>query len=160
MRLITLLAAIAVAGCTDVTGPDIASSPAPISAASPIALTTSVSPTTLAPGDSVTITVTLTNLSDTTVTLAAGGCTLPFVVSTELGRNAGPDVTGLVCPAVLIVITLEPKQSKSIPQTWDGMLVGQSGERTRLPAGNYEVRGSAEYGAVRSNPAAQLTVLP
>lgn len=158
MRFVTLLALGTLVGCSDVTGPDIGSAPAAISAASPIALTTSLSSAVLAPGDSVTITVTLTNLADTTVTLASGECTSPFVVSTLSGRAIGPDVATEVCPAVLIVRTLAPNQSVSVPYTWDGTLNGT--DRTRIRAGEYLVRGSTQFGPVRSNAAAELTILP
>jgi hypothetical protein len=158
LRFVALLALVPLVGCSDVTGPDIGSAPAPISAASPIALTTRLSSAILAPGDSVTITVTLTNLADTAVTMASGDCTSPFVVSTLSGRAVGPDVAAEVCPAVLIERTLAPSQSVSVPYTWDGTLNGV--ERTRIRAGEYLVRGSTQFGPVRSNAPAELTILP
>jgi len=158
VRLVALLAVIALMGCDDITAPKIGSAPAPISAASPIALATSVTPATLAPGESVTITITLTNLADTSVTLASGMCTSPFVVSTRSGRAVGPDYSSEVCPAVLITRTMAPHQSVSIPVTWDGLLYGDG--HPRIAAGDYLVRGSTQFGPVRSNAAAELTVLP
>ncbi len=172
MRLVALLAVIALVGCDDITAPDIVSSPAPASATSPIALTTSVSSSVLAPGDSVTITITVTNVADTTVTIGWGLCSSLFVVSTRSGRAVGPDVAGLVCPPVLFTATLAPNESMSLPATWSGMLSGavsaqetwygilNGGMRGRIPAGNYLVRGGAAFGPVRSNAAAELTVLP
>ena len=158
MRLVALFAVIVLVGCHDITGPKIGSSPAPISATSPIALATSVTPATLAPGESVTITITISNLTDTTVTLASGICTSPFVVSTRSGRAMGPDESTQICPPALILRTLAPSQSVSVPVTWDGLLNGA--ERTRIAAGDYLVRGSTQFGPVRSNAAAELRVLP
>lgn len=159
MRLAALLALTAVAGCNDVTGPAIRSAPAPIVATIPIALTTGVSSATLPRGDSVTITITLRNMADTKVTVHLHGCSPPYVVSTPFGQVVGPDVAELVCPAMLILRTLTPHESVSIPQTWDGMLVPDVQGQRRVSPGDYLVRGSGIYGPVRRNPPVPLNIL-
>ena len=160
LRLTVLVALIALAGCRDLTGPSVHSTPAPINPTSPIALSTMVSSAELALGDSVMITVTLTNVSDTTVTLNLSACSSPFVVTTRSGRAVGPDVADAVCPAVLIVDRLAPSESVSIPRTWDGTLVPPFNEHQPVFPGDYLVRGSGVYGPVRSNPAVELRILP
>jgi hypothetical protein len=160
MRLLTLIALVAVAACNDITAPLIDSAPAPISAASPIALSTTLSSAVLAPGNSVTITVTLTNVADTAVTMQLGTCSSPFVVSTRLGRAVGPDSRELACPGVLRIVTLAPNESASFPQTWDGFVLSADNPPKRVSSGDYVVRGSNAYGAVRSNPAVALRILP
>jgi hypothetical protein len=97
--LVTSLALTALGGCRDVTAPAGANHAAPISFVSPLALSTTVSSSTLAPGAIVTMTITITNVSNKTLTVRTTACSSRFVISTHDGKTV--DRGNPVCTAIL-----------------------------------------------------------
>lgn len=160
MRTATVIAVLsftALAGCRDTTGP---ADLAPIRILSPLALSTTLSSATMAPGGSLTITTTVTNVSNTTVTLTDYACNTRFVLSLPNGITITPYRNVAGCDAVLDVRTLAPHASASFSQAWDGSVLLSGDTIGPAPAGQYAVLGNGVYGPVRSNLAAKLTVLP
>jgi hypothetical protein len=156
--LVTPLALTALGGCRDVTAPAGANHAAPISFVSPLALSTTVSSSTLAPGAIVTMTITITNVSNKTLTVRTTACSSRFVISTHDGKTV--DRGNPVCTAMLGIATLAPGESVSVTESWDGLELVGGDAVTRVPAGEYFIRGSDFNGPVRSNAVAELTVLP
>jgi hypothetical protein len=158
LLLVTLLALTALGGCSDVTAPVGVNHAAPISFGSPLALSTSLSSSTLAPGATVTMTITITNVSNRTFTASTTACSSRFVISTRDGRTV--DRGNPLCTAALGIATLAPGKSVSLTESWDGLELVGGDAVTHVPSGDYFIRGSNFNGPVRSNAAAELTVLP
>jgi hypothetical protein len=158
IALTALLSLTALLGCRDSTAPIRDSNAAPIDFMSPIALRTSVSSPVLTPGNSVMVTVTVTNTSNATVNVNAGDCPWRYVIETVDGHalNRGNPI----CSSALLVHVLGPGESVTFSTPWDGIVLVGEDVVGRVPAGDYLLRGSTTNGAVRSNPAVKLTVLP
>lgn len=104
------------------------------------------------------MTLTITNVSNKSVTATTNTCPSRFAISTRDGQIV--DRGNPICTLMLSTATLAPGESVSLTESWDGMeLVGRDAV-TRAPAGEYVIRGSEFGGPVGSNAAAELTILP
>ena len=156
--LVTLLLVGALASCRDATAPIDQFHPASIGVLEPLSLTTTVSPAELAPGDSITMTITITNVSNSTVNAVTTACASRFVITGPTGDPV--DRGNPICTLELGIKALAPGQSVSLTEHWDGMELVGGDVVARAPAGQYIVRGNGFTGRVRSNTPAVLTVLP
>ena len=137
-----LVALLAVAGCQSATGPR-----------QLVSVSLTVDQTTLKPGDSVLVTVNITNESPGPVTISGSFCPPPFVVRNAAGAVVGPAAS--ICPTVLTVRTLAPRQTIVLHTAWrgDASVPGITGTAFVAP-GTYALQGrvGAADGLVESAP--------
>lgn len=110
-----------------------------------IELRVSPAPTTLAPGQSTTITATLTNTLDEEVLLIfPTTCQILVYVRNETGRVVAPEA-GHNCPRVPSQLGIPALGTVTRTIVWDGRgEFGTGGTTARLPAGKYFVSARLE----------------
>ena len=105
----------------------------------------------LAPGESTTITVTLTNTLDQVVRLSfPTSCQALVFIRNSLGRVMTPENGTYECAAVPSSLTIEVGKTKTFDQQWGGGIeFGPPGSSTRVPPGTYyasaELRSNGYY---------------
>lgn len=110
-----------------------------------IELRVSPAPTSLAPGQSTTITATLTNTLDEDVLLIfPSTCQILVYVRDAMGRVVTP-AAGHNCPRVVSQLGIPALGTVTRTVTWDGRgEFGTGGTTARLPAGKYYVSARLE----------------
>jgi hypothetical protein len=93
----------------------------------------------LQPGETTTITVSITNTLDEEVQLSfPTSCQALVFIRTTAGRLATPEDGRFECAAVPTLLTLAPGATKSYNVTWGGgTQFGPAGSSPRVPAGSY-----------------------
>jgi hypothetical protein len=154
VRLFFVLPFLFLAGCED-------SAPHPEN----WAVTTSISRTAFKAGDTVTVTVTVTNIGPDAGAINSKGCPLPFeVMPAGTLTVVGPQ--DVVCTTEQRFATLAPGESFSYHTVWDGK--GRTANRAfgdpvvLLSQGDYMVQGIAptDAGLVASGNSLGFVILP
>ncbi|MGE5731113.1 MAG: BsuPI-related putative proteinase inhibitor [Gemmatimonas sp.] len=143
MRLI-ILGLIGVVACQHVTSPQ-----------ADVEVSARLSSAEFRAGDTVRLTVTVTNRGEVIRELNTAECPAPFVVTTENGAEVGP--AEHACTLQLAMKTLAPGESFIYTVPWSG----DARSAPRLPPGRYLLRARvpAKGGLIEGDPIA-FRILP
>jgi hypothetical protein len=151
MRFFWLLPLFALASCGDPTAPIPRN----------LVLTAGVSRATVRSGDSVTVTVTVSNVGTTSEDVQGNWCIeQPFVVTT---LDAKPVASGTdrLCSADLLIVTIRPGKSLVLTSVWNAITrVGTSTAQAKLPTGKYLITGRLPGVVVRQSTSAAIELTP
>jgi hypothetical protein len=130
MRSLAILALLSLAGCHN----------SPTGPGNKYLVTASASPQSLKAGGVTTITVKITNLTDSSQTFDANFCGPAYRVFSPAGTQLNAPGA---CFTVYIIKTLAPGETAVYSSDWTTIAVDSVGHPTGpLPAGSYTVRGA------------------
>ena len=143
--LVSLVVALAIAGCGDSAAPFFNKG----------SITASIVPSSVRSGDTATVAVSIVNRTPLPLRVGGSACPFSFVIQNSAGNAVGrsPDV---FCVAVLVSVTIAPGDSVAQRFSW----VAATADGVRLLPGQYRVEGRCDWAKGEASVPQPFVVTP